>query len=173
MKVLALAASNSKNSINKQLVSYATSLIYNKDLNLIDLNDYEMPIYSEDREKETGIPELAKRFYNHITEADAILISYAEHNGTYSAAFKNLFDWTSRINMKVYQNKSMIILATSPGAGGAKNVLNTALSSAPHFAANVIGTLSVPNFYDNFDNETGILSNTTLNDELKNIINKI
>jgi len=144
MKVLALAASNSKHSINKQLAIYTASLVPHAEIEILDINDYEMPIFSEDREKELGQPQPAKDFFQKIGEADLIIISYAEHNGTYTAAFKNLFDWTSRIDMKVYQNKAMILLSTSPGPGGAQNVLNTALTSAPHFAANVIGSLSIP-----------------------------
>jgi len=37
----------------------------------LDLNDFEMPIYSIDRETESGIPDLAKSFYKEIGEADA------------------------------------------------------------------------------------------------------
>ncbi|XPF95440.1 NADPH-dependent FMN reductase [Colwellia sp. RE-S-Sl-9] len=173
MKLLAFAASNSKNSINKKLATYAANLVENAEIEIIDINDYEMPIFSEDREKDLGQPQQAKDFYQKIGEADAIIISYAEHNGTYTAAFKNLFDWTSRINQKLYQNKAVIALATSPGPGGAKNVLNSALTSAPHFEANIVGSLSVPSFYDNFDSETGKLTNTVLNEELISIINKL
>ncbi|WP_441002576.1 NADPH-dependent FMN reductase [Pseudocolwellia agarivorans] len=173
MKILAFAASSNKNSINKKLATYAANLAENAEIDIIDINDYEMPIFSEDREKELGQLQQAKDFYQKIGEADAIIISYAEHNGTYTAAYKNLFDWTSRINQKVYQNKAMVILATTPGPGGASSVLNTAVTSGPYFAANIIGSLSVPNFYDNFDSETGKLSNQALNDELKAIINKL
>ena len=173
MKVLAFAASSSKNSINKQLATYAAHLIDNAEIEVIDINDYEIPIFSEDKEKELGQPQEAKNFYQKITGADLVIISYAEHNGSYTAAFKNLFDWTSRIQMKVYQNKNMVFLSTSPGPGGAKNVLNVALNSAPHFAANIVGSLSVPSFYDNFDSTTQQLSNTALDKELKSIMAKV
>jgi NAD(P)H-dependent FMN reductase len=172
MKVIAFAASNSKNSINKKLATYAAGLIPNAIVEILDINDYEMPIFSEDREKELGQPQLAQDFFNKLGEADAIVISYAEHNGSYTAAFKNLFDWTSRIEQKIYQNKNMLILATSPGPGGAKTVLNSAVNSAPHFAANVVGSLSVPSFYNNFDSESGKLTNIELLDELKSITSK-
>lgn len=173
MKVLAFAASNSKNSINKQLATYAAGLIPNATVEVLDINDYEMPIFSEDREKELGQPLKAQQFFKKLGDADAIVISYAEHNGSYTAAFKNLFDWTSRIDMKVYQNKPMIILSTSPGPRGARTVLNAAVNSAPHFAANVIGNLSVPSFYDNFNVDEQILKNSDLIKELQSIIEKI
>ena len=173
MKVLALAASNSSTSINKLLATYAAGLVPNADVELLDLNDFEMPIFSEDKEKELGQPDLAKRFFQKIGEADAIIISYAEHNGSYTAAFKNVFDWTSRIDMKVYQSKPVIMLATSPGPGGAATVLAAATGSAPYFAAEVKGSLSIPSFYDNFDMEKGELKNEALAQKLKAIITEL
>ncbi|MCG6201047.1 NADPH-dependent FMN reductase [Psychromonas antarctica] len=166
MKVLAFAATSSKNSINKQLANYAAKQIEGALVELIDLNDYEMPLFSEDREKELGHPELAKAFYQKLGEADVIVISFAEHNGSYSAAYKNLFDWTSRINTKVFQNKPVIMLATSPGPGGAATVLAAAKGSAPYFGADLKGAISVPSFYDNFDVENGRLTNKELVDNI-------
>ena len=108
-KLLAFGASNSSTSINKQLAKYAAGLFKNAQVDLLDLNDYEMPIYSYDREKKDGFPQLANDFYKKIGEADFILISFAEHNGAYSTAFKNIFDWMSRINGKTFQEKANVI----------------------------------------------------------------
>ena len=164
MKILAFAASNSSKSINKQLVTHAadvlkTDIIKDAEVELLDINDFEMPIYSSDREEASGIPDLAHQFKAKIDAADVLLISFAEHNGNYSAAYKNLFDWTSRIDAKVYKDKKMVLLATSPGPGGASNVLATAKTSAPFFGAEVLADMSVPGFYDNFDMEKGALRN--------------
>ncbi|MEE4329860.1 MAG: NAD(P)H-dependent oxidoreductase, partial [Wenzhouxiangella sp.] len=119
MKIIAFAATSSRNSINKQLVTYAAGLLDTAEVEILDINDYEMPLFSEDREKELGQPDAAKRFFAKIGSADALLIAFAEHNGSYTAAYKNLYDWTSRIDPRVYQGKPMVILATSPGPGGA------------------------------------------------------
>jgi len=143
-----------QNQLIKKLVTYAVGLLDNMQTEILDLNDYELPLFSEDKEKEIGQPDLAKEFLGKIAACDAAIISFAEHNGSYSAAYKNLFDWCSRVNPKVFQNKSLILLATSPGAGGASSVLNTAMTSAPFFSGNVKGSLSVPSFYDNFDLES-------------------
>lgn len=159
MKLLAFAASNSKTSINGQLIQYAVSILDEVDAEILDLNDFEMPLFSVDREMEWGIPELAHRFYDKIGEADALLISHAEHNGAYTVAFKNLYDWTSRINSKVYQGKPMILLATSPGERGASGVLETAVKSAPHYGGDLKASLSIPGFYGNFDTKAGKVSN--------------
>lgn len=178
MKTLVFAASNSKQSINKALATHAAQVYqanFQPDavLEILDLNDYEMPIYSIDREQADGIPDLAKQFLAKIGTADNIIISYAEHNGSYTAAWKNIFDWMSRIEMKVFQNKPMLVLATSPGQGGAASVLNAAIQSAPHFTAEVEGSLSVPDFYDNFDSDKGELTNAGLIEDLNAVLGKL
>jgi len=171
MKIIAFGASSSRKSINKSLAIYAASLVENAQVEVLDLNDFEIPIFSEDKEKELGQPQLAKRFLEKLASANAIVVSFAEHNGSYAAAYKNLFDWMSRIEREVFQNKPVIFLATSPGPGGASNVLNSAVTSAPFFGAEIKGSLSVPSFYDNFDLETGKLTNPEINQVLAQTMN--
>lgn len=173
MKILAFGASNSSTSINKALARYAASLIEAASVEVLDLNDFELPLFSEDREREIGQPKLAQNFLAKIASADAIIVSFAEHNGSYSAAFKNLFDWASRINRDVYQHKPVVFLATSPGPGGAKNVLKAASESAKYFAADLKGSLSIPSFYDNFDSNTEQITNPELQQALKNTVNTL
>ena len=163
MSILAFAASNSRNSINKQLVSHAADVLRNEvtpgaQIDIIDLNDFEMPIYSIDREEADGIPEAAVRFKELIGTADALLISFAEHNGSYTVAFKNIFDWASRLEGKVWSGRSMVLLATSPGGRGAQTVLQTVAGSVPHHDGTVLAQLSVPSFFQNFDSESGTLT---------------
>jgi NAD(P)H-dependent FMN reductase len=100
-KIIAFAGSSSQNSINKKLATYAAHLFQNATVEVLDLNDYEMPIYSTDREKENGVPQLAIDFFTKITQADILVVSLAEHNGAYTTAFKNVFDWVSRHNNKL------------------------------------------------------------------------
>jgi len=162
MKILAFGASNARQSINRTLAVYAANRVGDATVEVLDIHDYEMPIFSMEREQELGQPPQAKLFLQKITEADAIVVSFAEHNGSYTAAYKNLFDWASRIDPKVYQNKPMLILATSPGKGGAATVFAAAKSSLPHFAADVRASVSVPSFYENFDVDSGEFSNSDM-----------
>ncbi|MEM9293583.1 MAG: NAD(P)H-dependent oxidoreductase [Acidobacteriota bacterium] len=171
MKVLAFAASSSRRSINKQLVTAAGHLLQQElapsaQLEVLDLNDYEMPLYSVDREQQSGVPQEANRFLEKIAGADALLISYAEHNGSYTAAWKSHFDWMSRVEKKVFQGKSMVILSTSPGPGGARSVLASAENSAPFFGAEIRGTFSLPKFGENFDTDAQTVSNDEKREEL-------
>ena len=49
MNILAFGASNSRHSINKRFAAWSAAQIHNAQVNLIDLNDFEMPLYSIDR----------------------------------------------------------------------------------------------------------------------------
>jgi NAD(P)H-dependent FMN reductase len=177
MKIIAFGASSSRKSINKQLATYAASLAAttqeNVDVEILDLNDFELPIFSQDKEAELGQPDAAKTFFDKLGESDAIIISFAEHNGSYTAAYKNLFDWASRIDQKVFQNKSLLLLATSPGPGGAGSVLAAASSSAFYFAGDVRASLSIPNFFDNFDMENAKLKNDELKQQLMEAVKRL
>lgn len=173
MKIIAFGASSSKKSINKTLATYVASLVKGAKVEVLDLNDYELPIYSQDKELELGIPTAVKTFLQKINEADAVIVSFAEHNGSYSSAYKNIFDWVSRTSKKVYENKKMIILSTSPGPGGAKAVFGAAVTSMPFFGAIVVGSMSVPSFFENFDMERLVLKNSELERNIVEIINKL
>lgn len=176
-KILAFAASSSKQSINKKLVTYATNLLTDTEVEIIDLNDYELPLFSVDKEselKQQGIdsPALAVEFFNKIKNSDALVISFAEHNGSYTAAYKNLFDWASRINPKVFQNKTMFCLSTSPGGRGGASVIAKAVDSAAHFGGQVIGQFSLPKFYDNFAIEDNEITDSEKKAELHTLMEK-
>lgn len=164
-KIIAFAGSNSKNSINKQLVEYVSGLIEDYEVSVLDLNDFEIPMYGIDHETENGIPKDAKRFMNEIEGSDAIILSMAEHNGAYTAAFKNLIDWLSRIEKNIWGNKPMLLMATSPGARGGKFVLEMGQSRLPVLGAHVVDVFSLPSFYDNF------LEGQIINPELHNKLN--
>ncbi len=167
MKIVAFGASTSSTSINKTLATYAASQVEGAEVTVLDLNDYQVPMFSEDTEKEIGQAEGAKAFLADLSHADAIIVSYAEHNGYYPAAYKNLFDWATRIERNVFQNKPVVYLAATPGPGGAQSVLAAAAGSAQYFGAEVKASVSVPSFYDNFDLESGQLRNPEIAEQIK------
>ena len=170
MKILAFAGSNSRHSINKKLATYATTLFAHAEAEILDLNDYESALFSVDREKEIGQSPQAAAFLEKLAAADALVLSLAENNGNYSAAFKNLFDWASRIQKDVFQNKPMLLMATSPGARGGKSVLEIAEKNLPRYGADVKFVFSLPSFYQNFDEENLRISETELDAQLKEIV---
>ncbi len=174
MKILAIAGSNSDTSINRQLVTYATTLFENAEVEIVDMNDFEMPIYKHQREVESGVPQQANDFASKIDNADILLVSLSEHNGTYSTAFKNVFDWTSRIKQRaVWNEKPMLLMATAPGGRGGLGVLEAAEKRFPLHGGNIVDTFTLPFFNDNFDKENQKISNEEKDSELREKVSKI
>ena len=125
MKLLAFGASNHSASINFKLARYAAERFKmhvhpDAEISYLDLNDFEMPIYSIDREQKHGVHSLAQNLFSKLGEADALIIAYPEYNGSYTSAWKNIHDWMSRIDMAIYQNKPLLgaLGDTRPPSGG-------------------------------------------------------
>ena len=152
-KIIAFAGSNSKQSINKKLVVLASKQLSNADVAVLDLNDFDLPLFGIDEENENGYPEDAQRF-----------------NGAYSVAFKNIFDWVSRIDKLVWKNKPMLLMSTSPGGRGGASVMEIALGKFPRMGADIIANFSLPFFNDNYS-ETGITDKEINIEFLKGIYN--
>ncbi len=161
-EILVFAGSTSRNSINKKLVSFTASLVEYGSITLLDLNDFDMPLYSIDREKQNGIPEPAHQFKAEIKKAQGIIMSLAEHNGSYTAAFKNVYDWVSRIQGNMWEDKPILLMSTAPGGRGGKSVLQAAKSRLPFQGGKVVATFSLPNFKENFSQEQGIINDEIL-----------
>ena len=144
-KILAFSGSNSSTSINRQLLLFATKKMETDSVEYVNLNDYNVAIFSEDLEKKfTQLHEL-------FSTADGFMISIPEHNGLLPAFFKNIIDWLSRIDQNIFNQKPVILLSTSPGQNGGQSNLKILQDLFPRWGAEVIGAFSLGNFYENND----------------------
>jgi len=141
-KILCLAGSLRKDSLNKKMVKAAMAAAEEAgaECTFIDLKDYPMPIYDGDIEAESGIPENAKKLKKIMKEHQGLLIASPEYNSSISAALKNFIDWTSRPepgekSLECYTGKVAGIMACSPGALGGLRGLVTLRS--------ILGNISV------------------------------
>ncbi|WP_251358647.1 NADPH-dependent FMN reductase [Kangiella sp. TOML190] len=155
MKILAFSGSNSASSINQQLIQYVSSQIHNHSVTVASLRDYELPLFGVDLEKDITQPKNSLAFRTLMDEHDAFIISCPEHNGSMPTVFKNFIDWQSRNplqqeNFKLFCNKPLLLLATSPGARGGLTNLENLLKLMPYWGAQVRGHFSLPSFLDNF-----------------------
>ncbi len=160
-KILAFAGSNSSTSINQQLVEYVSSQIKDHQIKVIYLANYTMPMYSEDEEK-NGFPGMALGLKQEISEMDALIISVNEHNGSFSAFFKNIIDWLSRLDRNFLEGKKILLMSTSPGKRGGLSALEYGKSLFPRFGGEIIESFSFPSFYDNFSGESKTVTDETL-----------
>ncbi|MEE9439867.1 MAG: NAD(P)H-dependent oxidoreductase [Saprospiraceae bacterium] len=148
MKTIAFAGSNSKYSINHQLVTYVASLVKNTEV--IKLTDYKIPMYGIDLEEANGIPEAVKSLDNKLGEADQFIISVAEHNGNMTAFLKSNLDWLSRNNRDFLKDKKIVLISTSPGGRGGASALEATQKILPYFGGKIVSTLSIGRFNDVF-----------------------
>ncbi|MGL5236357.1 MAG: NADPH-dependent FMN reductase [Empedobacter falsenii] len=164
MIIKAFAGSNSSTSINKQLVTYASSLLNKDQIEILDLDDFDIPTFDIDIEKEQGFSDEVKRFYQKLVDSDILLISLAEHNACITAVFKSYMDWCSRINYKFLEGKKVFVMSTSPGGYGAKNSLEIGSKLITKLGGDILVDFSLPKFNENF--AEGKITNEELNGEL-------
>lgn len=152
MKILAISGSNHSKSINKQLLETATSYVTNHDLQMVTVNDFDLPIFSQDVETSSGAPKDALKFRTLLSEHDAFIIACPEHNSMMPAGFKNLIDWASRVPVedgsKLFGDKPVLLLSTSPGGRGGISNLENLAKIMPFWGADVKAHYSLPSFYE-------------------------
>jgi NAD(P)H-dependent FMN reductase len=124
-KILAFAGSLRKDSFNKKLVKIAAkgASAAGALVTVVELNDYLMPLYDGDLEKEKGLPEEGKRLKAIFLEHDGLLIACPEYNSSITAVLKNTLDWLSRPvpdepSMVAFANKVCAVMSASPGGLG-------------------------------------------------------
>ena len=91
-KIVAFGASSSKNSINKELAKYAASRVPESTYEMIDLLDFEMPIYSV-KVMDTLMPEvILKKLKNKSIDLKQILYKVIESDYAPQILFEASFE---------------------------------------------------------------------------------
>ncbi|MDX2361292.1 MAG: NAD(P)H-dependent oxidoreductase [Crocinitomicaceae bacterium] len=148
-KIIAFSGSNSKSSINQQLITVVAELVEGSEVEVIDLRDFPAPVYGIDLEMEEGMPAKMVELNGKLAEADGFIISSPEHNGSMPAVLKNTIDWLSRIEQKVFNDKPTIFMSTSPGPRGGMSALEHLVAIMPYRGAKVVGSYSLGSFGEN------------------------
>lgn len=128
MKIVLFAGSLRKDSFNKKILRAIQPVLASKkiDSELMDLGALEIPLYNEDDEKESGLPNGIKILCQKINEANALIISAPEYNGSISGVLKNAMDWVSRDKSNPFQRKLVMLTSASPGYyGGVRGLWHT------------------------------------------------
>jgi chromate reductase len=131
-RILALGGSLRSASFNHHAAALAAAGARDAgaEVTLIALRDFPMPIFDEDLESASGMPEAARRLKELFLTHDGLILASPEYNGAYSAALKNAIDWVSRATqpdeapLSALAGKTAAILAASPGGyGGARGLV--------------------------------------------------
>ncbi len=176
-KILCFAGSNSSSSLNHKLIRFAASQISGHQVSILKLTDFELPLFSEDLERENGYSVNLRMLHNKIKEADGLVISVNEHNRTVSAYFKNTLDWLSRLDYQFLEGKKILLMSTSNGKRGAASALEYAKMVLPRFGGIVVENFSFPSFSENFSEESNSISNELLllgfTDVIQNFVHQL
>ncbi len=132
-KLLFFAGSARKDSINKKLAEIASKMAADSgaDVTLVDMRDFEMPLYDGDAEEKDGVPENAKKLKQLFLDHDGFFIASPEYNSSFSPLIKNTIDWLSRPHEEnegqliAFKGKVAAIAGTSPGGlGGLRGLVS-------------------------------------------------
>ncbi|MGE0581723.1 MAG: NADPH-dependent FMN reductase [Steroidobacteraceae bacterium] len=116
MKLLAIAGSLRKDSLNTKLARAAAGLApAGVEVDVATLHG--LPMYDEDLRAD-GIPAPVAQLAARVREADGILIVTPEYNFSVPGALKNALDWLSRLAPPPFAGKSTAIMSASPGMLG-------------------------------------------------------
>jgi chromate reductase len=131
-RLLALAGSLRNASYNKKLVQIAAqgARQAGAEVTYIDLRDYQLPVFDEDLEAASGMPENGQKLKKLFVEHDGFLLSAPEYNSSITAVLKNTIDWVSRpapgeAALVGFTGKSAILMSASPGGlGGLRGLVH-------------------------------------------------
>jgi NAD(P)H-dependent FMN reductase len=128
MKLFMFAASLRKDSVNKQLISLAATLVTEAghEIDLADFSEFDVPLYNQDIQDSQGFPEAITQFIKRMQNAQGLIISVPEYNYSIPGPFKNLIDWVSRVNPMPWRNQCIQLLSASPAlVGGNRGLWQT------------------------------------------------
>ena len=180
-KLLMFAGSARTASTNKQLAALAASTTQTADVDvtLIDLKDFEMPIYDGDLEGEAGLPENAKRLKQLFVEHDGLFIASPEYNSSFSPLLKNALDWISRPHTEnepslwAYNGKVVALGSIAPGAlGGLRGLVPLRMMLGNIGVTVVPNQVAISNGFSAFD-DAGALKDERQSQMLKATIDQL
>ncbi len=132
VKILAIGGSLRRGSFNKKLAKLAAAgaMKAGAQVTIVDLANYPLPLYNQDVEDESGLPENAKKLKKLFIDHDGFLFSSPEYNSSISGVFKNVIDWVSRPEdadpapLIAFKGKIASIMSASPSyLGGLRGLV--------------------------------------------------
>lgn len=160
IKIVAFAGSLRAGSFNKKLlaVAVAAARAAGAEVTVVDLRELALPLFDQDLEAASGLPDGAKRFKVLLRASDGFLIASPEYNGSVTAALKNAIDWVSREEsddeppLVAFTGKVAALMAASPGGVGGMRSLMTLRGILAHIGVLVLPEqVTIPAAHEAFD----------------------
>ena len=127
--ILILPGSAREGSFNRKLAHAIGLRLQRHDgvhADVIDPNEFEMPIYNGDLEDGMGVPKPALALAERFTQADAVILVTPEYNASLPPLMKNTLDWLSRdvAPHRPYKGRPFALASCSPGGLGGIRALS-------------------------------------------------
>jgi NAD(P)H-dependent FMN reductase len=96
----------------------------------LDFRDLSLPLFDEDLEARSGLPENVLKLKSLLKEHQGFLLSCPEYNSSITPLLKNAIDWASRPapgepGLVCFRDKVAALLAASPGGlGGLRGLVH-------------------------------------------------
>ncbi|MAD41295.1 MAG: FMN reductase [Arcobacter sp.] len=150
-----VASSNNNQKLGLRLEELARE--QNCEVELINLVDLRLPLYSTIEEEENGIPEAVLDLATKILDLKAFIIVAPEYNGVMPPVLNNAMAWTSRAtkDWRDAFNDKIVGLATHSGGGGAKG-LQAMRIQFQHLGANILAREILTTYEKQLNEETAI-----------------
>lgn len=172
MKIMLMAASLRKDSVNKKLIHLVDNLLKQQGIacDLADMAEFDMPLYDGDLQDREGIPAGAKQFIARMHAADGLIIASPEYNFSIPGTLKNLIDWVSRAQPMPWTKQNIALMSASPSlVGGNRGLWHTRVPLEA-CGANVYSDMfSLSSAYSAF-NENGQFVDAKLQERLNNTL---
>ncbi|MDB6092917.1 MAG: reductase [Verrucomicrobia bacterium] len=140
IRILAFSGSARRESLNRKLLAVAVQATRDAgaEVTLLDLNDFELPLYHGDLEDAKGMPENATKLVNLIIEHQGLLIASPEYNSMFTPLLKNTLDWCTRADDSPFPGKVAAVVSASPGILGGVRSMQHARHLLLHLGCHVV-----------------------------------
>lgn len=169
MKLFAFAASLRRESRNRQLLEVVVDRLERMgvEVDAPDFSAFDVPLYNQDIQDESGIAEGAQRLAAKLEASDGFIIASPEYNHSMPGTLKNLIDWASRIRPdQPFRGKVGMLMSASPsmvgGSRGAYHLRQPFTALGVRMYPDMFSLARAQNAYE----EEGKLADDALSDRL-------
>ncbi|MCA9294923.1 MAG: NAD(P)H-dependent oxidoreductase [Phycisphaerales bacterium] len=179
-KIIAMTGSLRADSWNTKLARIAAEVARSAgaDVTFVELRDFPMPLYNQEIEDSSGLPEHAQRLKDLFKTNHGLLLSSPEYNSSITGALKNAIDWISRPQpdeppLAAFDGKVVGLMSASPGALGGLRGLVTVRSILGNIKCLVLpDQFALSKAHEAFD-DSGALTNENARKQVTAIANKV
>ena len=178
-QLLVLSGSSRSESLNTKLATCVGAAVVRQgaEVQMVNLDVFELPIYNGDLEQSSGLPDAAKRLKQLLLSSAGIVVACPEYNGFMTPLLLNAIDWCTRSekgsgDLSAFADKPVLVISASPGPGGgsrANSHLKTMLSGIGSFV--FPATLTVPVAHKAFT-ETGEFSDASMAQRAERLVTR-